>query len=181
MGVQSHRRRKATRARSAGTAALFLLSALGLAACGTNHKLPVASSADLPAAAPVVTASPEPAAPPPETVPAEPLEAAVEPVATPPAPPSFETAEPADPDAVMGLARNEVAALLGKPGLVRREAPAEVWQYQSRGCILDVFLYETSADYEVVYVEARTVKALAAATARCLGAVMNEHRRTPVS
>jgi hypothetical protein len=81
----------------------------------------------------------------------------------------------------MGLARGEVEELLGEPGLVRREAPAEVWQYQSGGCVLDVFLYEAAAEYEVVYLEARTGKAVTAAAAVCLGAVLDEHRRMPTS
>jgi hypothetical protein len=81
----------------------------------------------------------------------------------------------------MGLDRTEVEALLGEPGLVRREAPAEVWQYQSRGCVLDVFLYEASADFQVAYLEARDGQAIAATTATCLGAVMDQRRRTPTS
>ena len=85
-----------------------------------------------------------------------------------------------DPDEVMGLGRKAVQELLGKPGLVRREAPAEVWQYQSRGCVLDVFLYEASADFEVVYLEARTGQAITAATDSCLGAVIDQ-RNPPTS
>lgn len=178
MGVQSHRQRGGERARSARAVALCLFTGLALAACGTDHKPPVASSADLPA--PVLAASPaEPAATPVQTANVATSDIA-EPDGVPPGP-SFESAEPADPGEVMGLARGEVEALLGEPGLVRRDAPAEVWQYQSGGCVLDVFLYEASADYEVVYLEARTGKALVAATANCLGAVLDQRRKTPMS
>ena len=181
MGVQAHRGRGKGQARLAGTAAVCLFAALGLGACGTDHKVPVASSADL--AAPASAPAPAVAALPPETSTA-PAEAPATPAAEAvdaPAGPSFQAADPADPDEVMGLARGEVEELLGEPGLVRREAPAEVWQYQSGGCVLDVFLYEASAEYEVVYLEARTGKALVAATANCLGAVMDERRRMPTS
>jgi hypothetical protein len=175
--------------------ALCLLAAFALSACNTrrHQAIPVASAADLPTAAakadatpggePVVTAAATGALPVAETV-----DTAVvtgDEVATEAdialAVDSFEAAEPADPDEVMGLGRNAVQALLGKPGLVRREAPAEVWQYQSRGCVLDVFLYEASADFQVVYLEARTGQALSAATATCLGAVLDRRRATPSS
>jgi hypothetical protein len=158
-------------------AAALCIAALALTACNSrrNQAIPVASAADLPAA----TATAQPAvdpAPDRTAVAAAPADGDV----TPENVTSFESAEPADPDEVMGLDRSEVQALLGEPGLVRHESPAEVWQYQSGGCVLDLFLYEDAAEFEVVYIEARTGQAITAATDSCLGAVIGE-RTTPTS
>lgn len=164
-----------------------LMAALALTACGSRRgqPIPVASAADL--AAPAASSGTTTAG----TAAAEAAPATTETASLPgdlpadeselPPAETYETASPADPDAVMGLGRTEVEALLGEPGLVRREAPAEVWQYQSRGCVLDVFLYQASADFQVVYLEARDGQAVTATTATCLGAVMDERRRTPTS
>jgi hypothetical protein len=46
-----------------------------------------------------------------------------------------------DPHQLMGLAPHAVNRLLGPPSLLRTEAPAEVWQYIARDCVLDIFLY----------------------------------------
>jgi hypothetical protein len=195
MGLGAYRgvtRQAAGRSARSGVAlALGLLGALSLGACGSNanRPIPVASATDLaaPATAPTTqAAAPERGATPGETetvtataaLPGDTAEAEDAEQATEV---TYETAAPADPDEVMGLRRDEVQQLLGKPGLVRREAPAEVWQYESRGCVLDVFLYEASADLEVVYIEARNGAAVTAATATCLGAVMDDRRQTPTS
>lgn len=194
MGTASDRCASRQAARAGAALALGLLAAVSLTGCNSraHQPIPIASAADLPA--PVVpaaeataVAAPAPAvatqAEPASQLAALPMEPGVpdqaeEPARSDePAEPSFETATPADPDKVMGLGREEIQALLGKPGLVRREAPAEVWQYESRGCVLDIFLYEQSAELAVVYVEARDGQAAAAATGPCLGAVMDDHRQ----
>lgn len=199
---ETMRRSAGRRARRTVAVALCLAAAVALTACNSrrNQAVPVASAADLPAAATTVgapAATQLAAAAPVATAPARAPEAMPEATAGTGDPvagagqdepagqaekviASFETAEPTDPDEVMGLGRKAVQELLGKPGLVRREAPAEVWQYQSRGCVLDVFLYEASADFEVVYLEARTGQAITAATDSCLGAVIDQ-RNPPTS
>jgi hypothetical protein len=50
--------------------------------------------------------------------------------------------EPADPAAFVGRGAREIAELLGEPGLKRRDAPAELWQYRAGPCVLDLFLYD---------------------------------------
>lgn len=61
-----------------------------------------------------------------------------------------------DPEDLYGKAGAEVEALLGTPRLVRKEAPAEVWQYRSAQCVLDVVLYADDEFRSAVrYVEAR--------------------------
>src|SRR5260221_5762501 len=46
---------------------------------------------------------------------------------------------------LIGLERGDVEARLGPPALRRRDAPAEIWQYRSPLCVLDLFLYRDGA------------------------------------
>lgn len=73
----------------------------------------------------------------------------------PPPPPPPEPVIDDNPDRLIGLSRGDVRDLLGTPALVRREAPAEIWQYLGGACVFDVFLYETGEIPRVDYVEAR--------------------------
>jgi hypothetical protein len=59
------------------------------------------------------------------------------------------------PASLLGLDRPAVQHLLGEPGLVRRDDPAEVWQYRSRGCVLDVYFYPDRDRLTVAHAEAR--------------------------
>ena len=87
----------------------------------------------------------------------------------------IETAANDMPTAVMGLDRSEVEQLLGRPGLVRRESPAEIWQYQTVNCVLDVFLYDQDDGSRVTYVEARSADAAEPVAADdCLQSVMTQ-------
>ena len=79
------------------------------------------------------------------------------------------------PPKVLGLKPHDVQELLGMPKLVRRDDPAEVWQYRSSACVLDVFLYpEETGAQQVRYLEARTSAAEPAHTDECV----NDIRRT---
>jgi hypothetical protein len=74
--------------------------------------------------------------------------------------------------AIVGLDGGAVRKLLGEPGLIRRETPAEVWQYRTAGCILDVVLYDQASGPRVAYAEARTPAAQPAPADNCLSAVV---------
>ena len=66
-----------------------------------------------------------------------------------------------NPASLIGMERADVAALLGPPKLLRRDPPAEMWQYLSDACVLHVFMY-TSGDgesYLVRHVEIHDRKA----------------------
>jgi hypothetical protein len=56
---------------------------------------------------------------------------------------------------LVGLQGSDLALLLGPPSLIRRDPPAEVWQYAGPGCALHVFFYlgPDAGDYRVVHVE----------------------------
>lgn len=54
-----------------------------------------------------------------------------------------------------GLSAAELKAALGDPTLLRRDGPAQLWQYAGSGCVLHVFLYEDSGIFRVSYSEVR--------------------------
>ena len=47
-----------------------------------------------------------------------------------------------EPARLKGLTSTQVRQVLGQPGFQRQDAPAEIWQYRGRACILDVYLYD---------------------------------------
>lgn len=76
------------------------------------------------------------------------------------------TAPVATPEDMIGLDGGAVARLLGRPGFTRIEGPAEVWQYASRSCVLDIVFYDSKA----AYLEARDASGAAVAARACLRA-----------
>ena len=141
-----------------------LVLVLALAACGGAPQKPVAAgaapaktaSAAKPAPKPAPPAATPPAAPEkaipgkaapekaapekeaPET--ANPLQSAA---VTPEKPEPTEPEIPVDDDPAQfmngGVA--DLREVLGDPVLIRRDGPAEVWQFQGDSCTLDLFLY----------------------------------------
>lgn len=75
------------------------------------------------------------------------------------------------PDAatLTGLSAAEVVALFGEPDFRRPEPPAELWQYRSADCVLDVFLYSDAAGVHVIHSEARDRSLVQSGTGRCSG------------
>lgn len=79
--------------------------------------------------------------------------------------PSIAVAEPPAPlvapaasrvlelDKLTGLGAAELVAMLGQPDFRRSDPPAELWQYRSADCVLDVFLYGAAGAYRVVHSE----------------------------
>jgi len=119
-----------------------------LAGCAGDEP-PVTENAELPVAAPERTVTGSATIPPL----AEERTAATQPAAP---------TEPAIPvpalDSLSGVGGAEVTALLGAPHFRRVDAPAELWQYRVNGCVLDLFLYPTSAGTLTVdHLEARIV------------------------
>lgn len=74
----------------------------------------------------------------------------------------------ADPDHLLGTSPRELKAELGVPALVRREPPAEIWQYRDTACVLDLFLYPGDDGQAVTHLEARDLTAKPVAAASCL-------------
>jgi hypothetical protein len=74
-------------------------------------------------------------------------------LASPTSAPSAPTAKPAD--RFHGMKRTDIARLLGRPDLLRRDGDAEIWQYRAGGCILDIFLYDEPGGMRVAHADLR--------------------------
>jgi hypothetical protein len=97
------------------------------------------------------------------------LEPATAPVtsaaAAPPRPPLNDVRE------LIGLEREQIQARLGDPALRRRDAPAEIWQYRSPLCVLDVFLYRDGTAMRVTNAELRPRDGRELPAATCLSSL----------
>jgi len=62
--------------------------------------------------------------------------------------------------------------VLGKPAQVRRELSAQVWQYVTGDCVVDLYLYVQDGGFKVTYVEARSRSAETTPTGRCLKSLL---------
>jgi len=82
-----------------------------------------------------------------------------------------------DPNQLLGLDKLRLDRLLGQPALVRREAPAEIWQYETENCVLDVFLYESAGVARVTYIEARDKDAELLNPRSCLNSLLKARAR----
>ncbi len=79
-----------------------------------------------------------------------------------------------------GLDAKEVEGALGDPNFLRREAPAEVWQYYGPGCILDLFLYAAPGGERVAHAELRGRGEGQPAEASCLSRLIDSrHGQKP--
>lgn len=82
-----------------------------------------------------------------------------------------------DSAAFIGLGDRELSNALGKPKQVRKDAPAEVWQYSGADCVVDFYLYDSDPSdqggrMEVAFVEARDVRADSSSTERCVKSLL---------
>lgn len=87
-----------------------------------------------------------------------------------------------NPDQFLDQDGPAVNAALGAPDFIRRDGPAEVWQYTGRkdgaNCILDVYLYSdtSKADSQWVrYVELRGATATRAQRRACFADMLRRH------
>lgn len=148
--------------RHAGARAAAILMAVLMAACETPGEAPTAED--------VETADAETAADP------EPSPPVTEEAAVPPEPVIDD-----DPDRLIGLEPDALSALLGQPELIRRESPAQVWQYRGAGCVFDVVLYQEAASTRVTYVEARDDKGGRSEPRPCLNQLLRARLIEPSS
>lgn len=75
-------------------------------------------------------------------------------------PPALSSVEPSVPEALdnqplEGLGSDAVRKQFGAPALIRHEPPAEIWQYRSATCVLDLFLYPAATGRSVRHAEIR--------------------------
>ncbi len=77
-----------------------------------------------------------------------------------------------DPKELVGLDHTVVRRALGEPTRIRNELPAQVWQYATGDCVVDLYLYDQDGAWTVTYVEARSHTAESAPTSRCLKSLL---------
>lgn len=65
------------------------------------------------------------------------------------------TPEAIDNQPLEGLDSDAVRKQFGAPALIRHEPPAEIWQYRSSTCVLDLFLYPAASGRSVRHAEIR--------------------------
>lgn len=53
------------------------------------------------------------------------------------------------------MSDRQLTQRLGAPDFTRHDAPAEIWQYRSASCVLDVFLYPEDGGLKVVHATTR--------------------------
>ena len=99
----------------------------------------------------------------------------------PPAPAAPQGATRPDPAGMIGADAVALQRLFGPPRLVRRDAPAELWQYQTRDCVVDLFLYQEKDGLRLAYLEARTGAALVTAPRPCVDAVLASREKSASS
>ncbi len=164
-GPEPSGREPSGRERSGLLAACLIGLALG--ACEVGEPITPGSEPP-PEAAPAPTAAG--AVPAPQPAPEVPKTAAL------PSAPKIDD----DPARLMGLDRAGLAKLLGDPELMRREPPAEIWQYRGGSCVFDVFLYEQAGQQRVTYLEARDAAARRVGARGCLNELLRARLAKPL-
>jgi hypothetical protein len=78
-----------------------------------------------------------------------------------------------DPASFIGLGDAELSRTLGQPKQVRKDAPAEIWQYSGADCVVDFYLYAVDqGGLAVAFMEARNQAAEATPTDRCVKSLL---------
>lgn len=80
----------------------------------------------------------------------------------------------ADPNRLKGLSPLQIRSVLGKPVFTRRDAPAEIWQYRSRACTLDLFLYDEGGSQTVAHYAVRSQQPVN--ESQCLGELVGKSK-----
>ena len=77
-----------------------------------------------------------------------------------------------DPTSFIGLGDADLSRALGQPKLVRKDDPAEIWQYSGADCVVDFYLYAGDAGLAVAYLEARDQAAESTPADRCVKSLL---------
>jgi hypothetical protein len=77
-----------------------------------------------------------------------------------------------DSRAFIGLNDAELSRTLGQPKQVRKDEPAEIWQYSGADCVVDFYLYQGDSGLAVAYLEARDQLAESTPTDRCVKSLL---------
>lgn len=112
-------------------------------------------------------------APPPPSGPATPSAAVPAAPGAPPGDPGKPASKSVDLPPLIGLVSREVEGLFGQPRFVRRDGPAQIWQYGTDACTVNLFFYREGPMLRVRHVEFRNRSADLATPGGCEGAVVS--------
>jgi len=76
-----------------------------------------------------------------------------------------------------GLSETALRRLLGAPDFRRREASAQIWQYRSAECVLDLFLYRRAGAYRVAYAETHDRDVVRVSQSSCYAGLLSRRPR----
>ena len=81
-----------------------------------------------------------------------------------------------DPATLKGAYASDLVGAIGKPEFIRKDQPAEIWQYRGTDCTLDIFLYQsvTGAPFKVDYIETRAQPDGPTSNKACLASILKE-------
>ena len=88
---------------------------------------------------------------------------------------------PLTPETLKGLTAAQMETELGAPDFRRRDPPAEIWQYRSRACTLDLFLYDEGGNRVVTHFAVRAPAGAAIGERACLAEILTRRAGTPDS
>jgi hypothetical protein len=77
-----------------------------------------------------------------------------------------------------GLDGPGLERLFGKPGLIRNDDPAQVWQYRNPSCVMDIYLYPDNDRLTVTHAEARAPKIAGDPLAPCIARLSELKQKT---
>lgn len=102
-------------------------------------------------------------------------------VASPPESPRLAALRARFPNAqsLIGLSAAETEDAFGAPAFKRKDPPAEIWQYLSDSCRLDLFLYRKGDAVTITHLDARDAKkpGASAPADACLNSVLARRAR----
>ena len=77
------------------------------------------------------------------------------------------------PETLIGKNAAAIKSLVGSPVLVRRDGPAEIWQYQGPDCTANLFLYKSGKDlpFTLDHIDALDRNGKRMDTATCFGSI----------
>ncbi len=88
-----------------------------------------------------------------------------------------------DPKILMGRGAANLIDVIGAPEFIRKDHPAEIWQYRGSKCTLDIFLYQVTVGvpHKVDYIETRANNDGPSSNKECLISILKERDTAPVS
>lgn len=83
------------------------------------------------------------------------------------------------PEHLIGLEARELEKILGSPDFLRKDPPAQRWQYRNPSCLFDVFLYQDkngTGTHKVAHVEARGLDVNRVSDRDCFLSILKDHK-----